>query len=62
MTGMQGYGTHNQPPGTWSDDTSLTLALEDNFRPDGADLKIIAQKFIEWYDKAALHRTAKHLT
>ena len=24
ITEMRGYGTHNQPPGTWSDDTSLT--------------------------------------
>ena len=24
---MTGYGIHNQPPGTWSDDTSLTLCL-----------------------------------
>ena len=32
VTDMQGYGTHNQPPGTWSDDTSLTLALADRIR------------------------------
>lgn len=25
-TDMIGYGTHNQPEGTWSDDTSMTLA------------------------------------
>lgn len=25
-TDMSGYGTHNQPEGTWSDDTSMTLA------------------------------------
>ena len=34
VTEMQGYGTHNQPAGTWSDDTSLTLAniiLTDKF-------------------------------
>ncbi len=30
VTGMQGYGTHNQPAGTWSDDTSLTLAFMDS--------------------------------
>jgi ADP-ribosylglycohydrolase len=29
ITDMTGYGTHNQPPGTWSDDTSLTLCLAD---------------------------------
>ena len=25
VTGMRGYGTHNQPPGTWSDDSSLLM-------------------------------------
>ena len=30
ITSMRGYGTHHQPPGTWSDDTSLTLALLDS--------------------------------
>ncbi len=24
---MTGYGTHKQPPGTWSDDTSMTICL-----------------------------------
>ena len=23
VTDMRGYGTHHQPPGTWSDDTRL---------------------------------------
>jgi ADP-ribosylglycohydrolase len=27
---MIGYGTYNQPPGTWSDDTSLTMCLIEN--------------------------------
>lgn len=55
VTGMQGYGTHHQPPGTWSDDTSLTLALADNLLADGdrPDLECIAWGFTEWYDKAA---------
>jgi ADP-ribosylglycohydrolase len=40
VSGMRGYGTHNRPPGTWSDDTSLTLCLADSlshsrgFAPD----------------------------
>lgn len=53
VTGMQGYGTHNQPPGTWSDDTSLTLALADNLLPDACDLPCIAWGITEWYDNAA---------
>ena len=27
ISDMVGYGTYNQPAGTWSDDTSLSLAL-----------------------------------
>lgn len=55
VTDMQGYGTHNQPAGTWSDDTSLTLALADNLLAggDSPDLESIAWGFTEWYDKAA---------
>lgn len=57
VTEMQGYGTHNQPAGTWSDDTSLTLALADNLLPDGVDgkpdLECIAWGATEWYDNAA---------
>ena len=55
VTSMQGYGTHHQPPGTWSDDTSLTLALADNLLADGyrPDLECIAWGFTEWSDKAA---------
>ena len=30
IDGVTGYGTYNQPPGTWSDDTSLTLCLMEN--------------------------------
>ena len=53
VTGMQGYGTHNQPAGTWSDDTSLTLALADSFLTDDVNLEGIARRFTEWYDNAA---------
>lgn len=53
VSGMQGYGTHNQPPGTWSDDTSLTLALADNLLPESCGLSDVAWAFIEWYDRAA---------
>ncbi len=47
VTDMNGYGTYNQPPGTWSDDSSLTFclaeALTQNF-----DLNIIGNNFIKW--------------
>lgn len=29
VTTMQGYGTYNQPPATWSDDSSLTFCLAE---------------------------------
>ncbi len=31
VTDMFGFGSHNQPAGTWSDDTSLTIATMGNF-------------------------------
>lgn len=51
VTGMQGYGTHNQPPGTWSDDTSLTLALADYLSPERCDPGVIALGMKEWYEE-----------
>jgi len=51
VTDMQGYGTYNQPPGTWSDDTSMTLCLLDSLAT-GLDYSDIMQKFLLWYNKA----------
>jgi ADP-ribosylglycohydrolase len=47
VTGIRGYGTYNQPPGTWSDDSSLTFCLADSLC-DGYDLADIARKFVAW--------------
>jgi ADP-ribosylglycohydrolase len=52
VTDMRGYGTYNQPPGTWSDDTSLTLCLADSLAR-GFDLPDMAQNFLRWHDQAA---------
>lgn len=48
VTGMRGYGTHNQPPGTWSDDSSMLLCTVESlvaqeFSPDD-----LAQRFLRW--------------
>lgn len=53
VTGMQGYGTYHLPPGTWSDDTSLTLALADSLEAgqDRPDLERIAKNFIAWFER-----------
>ena len=49
--GMTGYGTHNQPPGTWSDDSSMTLAtLESIARLGEIDPKDIMQNFACWLE------------
>ncbi len=44
---MNGYGTHRQPPGTWSDDSSLTFCLADSLC-QGYNLKAIADAFCRW--------------
>ncbi len=48
VTGMRGYGTHGQPPGTWSDDSSLTFCLAEALT-EGFDLTIIARNFVRWH-------------
>ena len=48
-TDMVGFGTHGQPAGTWSDDTSLTLAtLESIGRLGKVDLNDIMYNFALW--------------
>ncbi|MBX3239004.1 MAG: ADP-ribosylglycohydrolase family protein [Chitinophagaceae bacterium] len=44
---MQGFGTWNQPVGTWSDDSSLAFCLAESL-VSGYDLNDIAGKFISW--------------
>jgi ADP-ribosylglycohydrolase len=44
---MIGYGTHNQPVGTWSDDSSLAFCLAESLC-QGLDLRDIADKCCKW--------------
>lgn len=44
---MVGYGTYNQPAGTWSDDTSLSLALIEHLCED-SDLNGLMDKFVAY--------------
>jgi ADP-ribosylglycohydrolase len=47
---MAGYGTHHKPAGTWSDDTSMTLATCDSIRELGRiDSVDIRHRFERWY-------------
>lgn len=45
---MLGYGTWNQPPGTWSDDSSLAFCLAQSLLR-GYDLNDVAKKFVDWH-------------
>lgn len=48
-TDMIGYGTHGQPDGTWSDDTSMMLATCDSIRELGhIDTADMRDKFVGW--------------
>ena len=50
---MIGYGTYNQPPGTWSDDSSLTLAtMESIIRKGKIDPADIMLNFSRWLNNA----------
>ncbi|MBD1386217.1 ADP-ribosylglycohydrolase family protein [Mucilaginibacter rigui] len=47
ITDMIGYGSYGMPPGTWSDDSSLTFCLADAL-VDNYDLQKIARNFVKW--------------
>ncbi|MCE3228241.1 MAG: ADP-ribosylglycohydrolase family protein [Bacteroidetes bacterium] len=47
VTDMIGYGTYNLEPGTWSDDTSLTLCLAYSLTKE-FNLQTIANSFVKW--------------
>lgn len=51
VTSMQGYGTWDQPPGTWSDDSSLTFCLAESLC-NGFSLDAIAKSFWQWYHES----------
>ena len=49
VTGMMGHGTYDQPKGTWSDDTSLTLATMQSIAEKNAiDLEDIMNEFVAY--------------
>ncbi|MBN2443370.1 MAG: ADP-ribosylglycohydrolase family protein [Spirochaetales bacterium] len=51
VTTPRGGGPHNQPLGTWSDDSSLTLCLADSLC-NGYDPVDIGHKFLQWKEHA----------
>lgn len=51
---MIGYGTYNMPQGTFSDDTSMTLAMMTSILNNNGVIVYddIMNEFIEWYDNS----------
>lgn len=48
---MEEYGTHNQPKGTWSDDSSMLLATIDGLLKNSSsciDYQLIMSNFLQW--------------
>lgn len=48
---MRGKGTHNQKAGTWSDDTSLTIALIKTLGDKEFNVDSIARRMMDWLYK-----------
>jgi ADP-ribosyl-[dinitrogen reductase] hydrolase len=47
VTGMREYGVHNQPAGTWSDDSSMVFCTAESL-VHGYNLEDIAAQFSKW--------------
>lgn len=50
VNAMLGYGTYNQPKGTWSDDSTMTLCLAESLLDEEFSLRKLANRFINWVD------------
>ncbi|WP_156951098.1 ADP-ribosylglycohydrolase family protein [Saccharibacillus sacchari] len=49
VTDMFGYGTYNQPPGTWSDDSTMTWCTVESLALQGeCDTEDMAGRFVRW--------------
>ncbi|MBQ6284708.1 MAG: ADP-ribosylglycohydrolase family protein [Bacilli bacterium] len=60
VTDMQGYGSHHVPEGTWSDDTSMSIAFMDSvIKEEKIDYDDIMQRFCDWCIKAEYTATDK---
>ena len=60
VTGMRAYGSWDQPAGTWSDDTSLTVAaMESISRRGKIDWQDIAENFLRWYERGEFTATGE---
>ena len=53
VVALRGHGTHGQPPGTWSDDGALMLALLDSLLNAGFDPEDQGRRAVAWTDAKA---------
>jgi ADP-ribosyl-[dinitrogen reductase] hydrolase len=51
VTGMRGHGTHHQPAGTWSDDSSLLLCSAKSLVQHEFDTQDMGERFRAWYQE-----------
>lgn len=51
VVGMRGYGTHYQPPGTWSDDGALILCTVDSLVNCEFDTTDMGSRFVRWMNE-----------
>lgn len=56
VTGLRGWGTYPVPPGTWSDDSSMTWCTIESIL-EGYDVRKLTLKYISWYRKSAYTAT-----
>lgn len=50
VTDMDCHKAHDQPPGTWSDDGSMTFCTAEALL-DGFDIERMGQKYLAWFDE-----------
>ena len=58
VTDFRAFGTHHMPAGTWSDDTSMTLAAMDSLC-HGLDYEDMMRRFCAWEKENAYTATGK---
>ena len=57
---MVGYKTHREPAGSWSDDTSMTIATMDSvINNNGYDYEDIMKNFCNWYSSGEYTASGK---
>ncbi|MCM8542627.1 MAG: ADP-ribosylglycohydrolase family protein [Lentisphaeraceae bacterium] len=52
VVSMEEYGTHNQPKGTWSDDSSLILCSLISLSKNGLDFTKLMELFVDWLENS----------